>query len=456
MCGIWAVLSKKRHGFSVKDIAVAKSMMIVTSLRGYDSSGIFVTEIDKPENPAKVIRTVGDPFNILLSEQGEKFLDYAYKRGQAMVGHGRAATKGNINVKNAHPFKEGPLCLVHNGTIHTGLEKYESKDVEVDSHALTHMLVEEGVEQGLKKTNGAFAVVLHDTQNKCIWFARNYQRPLAIFENHEAIYIMSTIESLDFVLKTNGLLHYQGSREVPAHKLHQFSLYENKLSIQYPLIDICPWQNTQPGGAAENPTQTPSATTTKSSTQTIGTAELEFIVDRIERQKGNSLFKYVCIGGPANEVCEVVFHSKVNDPTLITALGRAKPTHIEKYNGKRIYVVRFKDINWEEGTPEAKKHNQPEATPQAQQAPWAHNVTEIKARHTIVTYGGKKIERGWLTQLLNTSTCSSCQEAIPVEDAHDTMVTESNHLVCRHCLKEIEKFRQGEPIDEHTVSRMIQ
>jgi hypothetical protein len=454
MCGIWGVLSKRNSGLLMKDIQIAKQMMVVTSLRGIDSSGVFMTVMDEGKKTSKIIRTVGDPFHIILSEVGDKFFDMAFKQGQVLVGHGRAATKGNIEIKNAHPFKEKHLTLVHNGTIWTGLEKYEAlPDVEVDSHALTHHLVEAGVEEGLRATKGAFAVIVHDSSEECLWIARNHQRPLHYFEDNDCIYIMSTKEALEFVLRSNNVHQYPHIREFEPEKLYCFDLERGALKFTSTIniapkyeYQAYPFPNTErlPPGTQETSGK---GFRTITSVDNKKNKEIEFIVEKIERQSG-PYFKYICDSADPLDRTPIVFTMRQYIPTLIDALGTAPIAHVQNIpkRNQKEYVVRVKDIKWENDYDQTK----------AEESVSGDETSEDKKDVQVVTYGGKTLSRGWLRELLNKHACSVCRETLDIADAEKIMVTESNHLVCPACLNEIKDHKNVDKVDNHMVRNLLQ
>ena len=108
MCGIFAIISKKKH----------KLLTILNSLkkleyRGYDSSGISFLK----DNSIETIRSKGPICN--LEEKCNLELET-----KLAICHTRWATHGIPNESNAHPHisNNGNIIIVHNGV----LENYES------------------------------------------------------------------------------------------------------------------------------------------------------------------------------------------------------------------------------------------------------------------------------------------------------------------------------------------
>jgi hypothetical protein len=98
--------------------------------------------------------------------------------GMFAVGHNRAATRGTVEDKNAHPFwVNDEIVLVQNGTWKGDHTKV--KETEVDTEVIAHLLHEEqDVEQALRKVDAAFALSWYDFRNRTLNFIRNYERPL--------------------------------------------------------------------------------------------------------------------------------------------------------------------------------------------------------------------------------------------------------------------------------------
>lgn len=175
MCGIVGVASGFTNGFSMKEADMFTQMLYMDAMRGWDSTGVF--GVDRLGN-VECHKEASEAADFLKAEEYKTFRNKLIQRGTFAVGHNRAATRGSINDKNAHPFwVEDKVILVQNGT-YKGSHK-ELKDTEVDSEAIAHVLVEnEDVTEALKKVNAAYALVWYDTRNKTLNLIRNDERPL--------------------------------------------------------------------------------------------------------------------------------------------------------------------------------------------------------------------------------------------------------------------------------------
>ena len=95
------------------------------------------------------------------------------------VGHNRWATKGASDLdENAHPFKEGAVTLVHNGSLRGQWRLPDHEQFAVDSNNIAHAINEIGIDETVSKLQGAFVLVWHDQRDQTLNFIRNDERPL--------------------------------------------------------------------------------------------------------------------------------------------------------------------------------------------------------------------------------------------------------------------------------------
>lgn len=120
-------------------------------------------KVDKRKNPAN---------NTLTVTKHPKFL----------VGHNRYATMGEIVDSNAHPFQHGAVTLVHNGTLNNQSLLPDHTRFKVDSENVAHAINVEGIEETIKKLNGAYTLIWHDARDNTLNFLRNKDRPFHFAE----------------------------------------------------------------------------------------------------------------------------------------------------------------------------------------------------------------------------------------------------------------------------------
>jgi hypothetical protein len=95
---------------------------------------------------------------------------------------------GNIDEESAHPFIEGELIGVHNGSVWDYENIFDKKLHGVnDSHTIYKALAEKGTTEATEVlsalSSGAYALVWYDHRIKSLRFARNSERPLWFYKN---------------------------------------------------------------------------------------------------------------------------------------------------------------------------------------------------------------------------------------------------------------------------------
>lgn len=175
MCGIVGIISLDGlQNWQARQTWMNKALFVDT-LRGKDSTGIACIPLaeDKGEEVIVYKKAVNGADFIELGRT-EKLL-HDIDKYRCVIGHNRAATAGKINTRNAHPFQQGSITMVHNGTMTywTGLDH----SFDVDSEAICHALSIKPAKEVLEQLDGAYALVWHDSLDDTIHFARNDERP---------------------------------------------------------------------------------------------------------------------------------------------------------------------------------------------------------------------------------------------------------------------------------------
>jgi hypothetical protein len=148
-------------------------MLMVDTVRGVDSTGLASIRRDGSSFVAK------EPGLIDNMMRG-KDADRLFKGVQAgFIGHNRAATKGEVNRKNSHPFTCGHIVGAHNGTLSNQDGLVNGGKFGTDSEALFDHIEKKGIEDAWKNMDGAAAIVWWDAKDKSLNFIRNARRPLS-------------------------------------------------------------------------------------------------------------------------------------------------------------------------------------------------------------------------------------------------------------------------------------
>lgn len=176
MCGLVGMLTNNTIGFFNKDRDLFKEMLIVNSLRGAHSTGVFGGKIDGATDFAKA---VGNPYDFINHPETAPLFNKMVAKWRFMVGHGRHATRGTINGINAHPFKIDHITMSHNGTVY-GSDLIKIEKDTVDSKAVCEALTKYDPVEVFQDIDGAFAIIYHNEKTKSLNFVRNKERPLTI------------------------------------------------------------------------------------------------------------------------------------------------------------------------------------------------------------------------------------------------------------------------------------
>lgn len=180
MCGIFMQTAEYRNGFIAKELDCLKANAFINGYRGIDSTGMFV--LANNQKNYQTIKSLGSVLYLLGSDRWDDFEKVALAKGQLIIGHGRAATKGTVNLDNAHPHvaenDKNTIVLVHNGTLHLNQRLPDFHKFDNDSKWMAEQILNLGEDEVLSKINGPIAAVWWNKSEQRIYFFRNSERPL--------------------------------------------------------------------------------------------------------------------------------------------------------------------------------------------------------------------------------------------------------------------------------------
>lgn len=223
MCGIVGVMSQD---ISLHEQATFEDLMRVAVVRGTFGAGVIAIEKDKQTNqrPVTIHRHQGNGASLMTTKGYRKLVE---KHVTTLIGHCRAPTKGAAdNIDNVHPHISETICGVHNGTMFT-VGGQTIKDTKSDSKAFYELIAKDGIEEAVKTSYGAYALVWTDNQTGTVNFLRNSERPLWFGSDSKEM--PGTL----FWASEAGMLHYILNRgifgrkeikvwELPANTLMSF------------------------------------------------------------------------------------------------------------------------------------------------------------------------------------------------------------------------------------------
>lgn len=201
MCGIVGYIAQNDGAFENARRGFLRYALMLDTLRGADSTGVITI---KNKFTVKNFKSTSSGFKFATSDG---FKDKV-PNGWATIGHNRSATIGDVSVDNAHPFRFGPISMVHNGTLRRDGMNFPSYDktFEVDSMQIAFALSKVPVKKAqevLEAIDGDFAIVWTDTRDRSINMARNFARPMHIAFNYARtlLFFMSDGDHLSVLLK---------------------------------------------------------------------------------------------------------------------------------------------------------------------------------------------------------------------------------------------------------------
>jgi hypothetical protein len=206
MCGITGLYSLN---VSAAERDIFQGLLMVNVFRGEDSTGVIKMQNNAPK--ARVLRSTLASPGFISSAKGSEFIwdkdrdakDTSTKT-YGFIGHTRAATRGVVNIKNAHPFRFSDVIGVHNGTIQYAFEG--SAEYDTDSEGFYALVNKYGIEEALNKiadADPAYALAYVDTKENTLNFVKNSKRPLyfTYMYNRTTLVWSSQREMIEFVLR---------------------------------------------------------------------------------------------------------------------------------------------------------------------------------------------------------------------------------------------------------------
>lgn len=176
MCGIAGIYGLNN---TLPEQNLFRRLLMLNVDRGHHSTGVLKIERKGNKDILRTQRSLEPSPMWMWSKQGMEFLDSKDSKPLLLLGHTRHATKGEVNLKNCHPFGFENVIGIHNGTIEKAFQG--SAQYGTDSEALYALINDVGIEEALKEISDkspAYVLVFVDKKKNTLNFIRNDRRTL--------------------------------------------------------------------------------------------------------------------------------------------------------------------------------------------------------------------------------------------------------------------------------------
>lgn len=229
------------------DMAAFRNLMLFNQIRGMHSTGVYARY--SSEGKAALVKAVGGLERWAMSKPAKKICSTSTLKllpivkfpdpknkdkveksyPDVLFGHGRFATLGEINQKNAHPFEFSNIVGMHNGTMNKHwLNSIGWDGKKTDSEFLLGKINDvvddpDKLEELLGTFQGEFCFIWYDFNKDQMSFFRNTARPLYIRLSHVGSKMAFASERwyLDAALDKAGV----GTSFKPAASLDPLTLF---------------------------------------------------------------------------------------------------------------------------------------------------------------------------------------------------------------------------------------
>lgn len=200
MCGLAGAMGPD---ITSRDLEFLDELGYVTALRGKDSTGVFQGKSNQYTKEVTLVKQADEYsyfkwFQENAKEGNPKILNNIQCNFIAI--HCRAATKGDINDANAHPFETERYVGMHNGTL---TDRFYHHKTKTDSELMFEDMDKNGIERVLRflDNTSAFAIVMFDKQTGEMIFTRNSLRTLyfAYHKDRAVVYWSSEKEMINLI-----------------------------------------------------------------------------------------------------------------------------------------------------------------------------------------------------------------------------------------------------------------
>lgn len=237
MCGI--VLVGSSTFLSLTEVSLFENLLYMDVIRGVHGTGVIAGyhfsdtklnyAISGKSAEASPAFMASDTWSSIKQQEYKTTINtVAKKNPYFLVGHNRHATCGAKTAENAHPFVNGPVTLVHNGTLKNQSLLPNDKPYEVDSENICYSINAIGAAETIQKLNGAFTLIWHDDRDKTLNIIRNEQRPFHLAKSYSGTWFGASEEEMLMWMLTRDD-KYSFTKSSPRIEKH----FECEVGVQY-------------------------------------------------------------------------------------------------------------------------------------------------------------------------------------------------------------------------------
>lgn len=203
MCGLFGWYGLENSTDKRKQEELFRLLARKAQVRGTDSFGVAFVQGRK----TKVHRGLG-PVSKWLTRDGRLVRRVA--RSATVVGHTRAASRGDVTLSNAHAFRVGDWIGSHNGCLHNSqelmLSARHTPRGETDSEEALAWLVSEGLTaDSFRRLQGSFALTILKADATELIIVVDSRTPFAIAKVGDGIVWHSLAGALESSLLAVGI-----------------------------------------------------------------------------------------------------------------------------------------------------------------------------------------------------------------------------------------------------------